>query len=550
MPTDAAPASPASTSASPALLVTSAASRSNYASNVNTLNTAVSNAATTNANTPPTTQSTGVDTNYFLKAGETIPQYNARISQYNSTKDAATTATANGQTTPAATPTPPATGSGGADPALAARVAGGTYTGADGQQYYSSDGSPAAVASGATPAGTTVATGTQGDDNTAPASLTSGLDPSAVSAFNQNYSQLSQQANDAQATLASAKANAANDPALAAAISQIQSQFGQLITKMTQQNAQVLGRANTAAAAFGGLGQMSQSFLNDEQQGALSRITDLQNEEQSAVLKMQSAYQANDIKAVADATTAYQNALSAKTKAISDLQTATNNAAKTLNEQQKTTMAAQKQQQTLDVSNSTKLAAGIVQQLQQAGINDASGISQEDIQGLAEQNGISDPSLLYSAVVSAFASANKAATGIANTQSEIAARNSNAANNTTRTQVAAAKAGKTTTSKGGGTDGTYNYTAADKSFYTSILTGGATLKDGTKLNAQGSDGFVDPNAYLTALQSWESKGGTPAGFAKVFSPKKLVNPASYSELPDAIRPPTKASATATAAIPQ
>lgn len=56
-------------------------------------------------------------------------------------------------------------------------------------------------------------------------------------------------------------------------------------------------------------------------------------------------------------------------------------------------------------------------------------------------------------------------------------------------------------------------------------------------NPKGSDGYVDPYVYLEAFNNWP---GTSSDFLSKF-PVKNVNPASYSLLPDAIRPKVKAT---------
>ncbi len=55
-------------------------------------------------------------------------------------------------------------------------------------------------------------------------------------------------------------------------------------------------------------------------------------------------------------------------------------------------------------------------------------------------------------------------------------------------------------------------------------------------NAMGSDGYVDPGVYLAAFKAWP---GTSKEFIAAFPPKNYVNPASYNQLPNAIRPVNK-----------
>jgi hypothetical protein len=529
------------------LLVTSSNSRSTYNNNVNSLNAVTTGLATTAATkaasgTPASTTSTppGIDTNYYLKAGETIPQYNARISQYNATKTAAAPSPSNPNPAPVQTPGAPASGTGTGTGTQTPQEAGGTYTGTDGNQYYNYDGSPV-------PAGADT-----GDTATALSqnALSKGIDPSMVSAFNENYAQLSSQVNDANTTLEAAKATAANDPALASAISDIQNKFDVLIQAMQAKNAQVLGRANSSVAAFGGLGQMSQNFLNDEQSSALARIADLTNQENSLILKTQMAYQANDVKAVNAAMKDYQTALAAKQKAVLDLQTSINNAVKQQAADAKATLAAQKQELSSNISTATNVANDVATQISESGITDPATID-AFIASYADAHGITDPAILKSAVVKAQQTATKAASAAANTADTIANRDQGTKikqQNANTSAYRAAQAGsKAPGGKGGGTDATYKYSANDLATYSDFLNKGGTLKDGTKVSPRGTDGYVDPAAYTTALNDWVKQGGTPAGFAKKFPVKTNVNPASYGELPADIQP--KVTTTSTQVAP-
>jgi hypothetical protein len=88
---------------------------------------------------------------------------------------------------------------------------------------------------------------------------------------------------------------------------------------------------------------------------------------------------------------------------------------------------------------------------------------------------------------------------------------------------------------GGGTDGGYVYTGDDIASGTSFLNEGGTLADGTVFNGRGTDGYVDPGAYVLLYNNWIKQNGTPQGFLKKF-PLKNVNPVSYPSLPLALQP--------------
>lgn len=93
--------------------------------------------------------------------------------------------------------------------------------------------------------------------------------------------------------------------------------------------------------------------------------------------------------------------------------------------------------------------------------------------------------------------------------------------------------------KGGGTSGTYKYSADDLNNYYSLLDTGGTGPDGRAFNPRGEDGFVDPYAYKAIFEDWTSHGGTAANFLTKFPIKTNVNPESYKLLPEAIRPAEK-----------
>ena len=74
--------------------------------------------------------------------------------------------------------------------------------------------------------------------------------------------------------------------------------------------------------------------------------------------------------------------------------------------------------------------------------------------------------------------------------------------------------------------------------FSDVLKTGITASGQKIGNPKGSDGFADPYVYITAFNEWP---GTTAEFLSKFPVAKNVNPASYSLLPEAIRPTTKSS---------
>lgn len=358
-------------------------------------------------------------------------------------------------------------------------------------------------------------------------------DPAIAAQYKSSLQTLDQEIKDAHDNLDAAKATAINDPAATAMIDSIKAKFAVQIDAMKAKNDQYLGKVNSSVAAFGGLGPMSQGFLNDEQSKADARIADVVAKENDAVLKAQIAFQTKDYKALNDAMTSYTKANADKLKALNDLLSATDKQVKQQQAQAKQDAAAEKQAVALDISKSTNLATGIVKEVADAGLTDQGQIDQY-IQSMADQYGITNPDILKSAVEKARQASIKSLAGTANTLSTIQKRSE-------------PKAAPKGSIKGSGTDGTYKYAQSDVDSYSGFLNEGGTDPSGTTYNGRGDDGYVDPGAYTAAMGDWVKNGGTPAGFASKFPVKKNINPASYEQLPAVIRPKAAASA---AVIPQ
>lgn len=515
--------------ANQAMLVTSSAARSTTANNVSNLQAATTPAPGTPGSATNAGPNAQVNTDTGTAAGHTI-NINTGGGSSSSSSSGGGTGTGNGMYQyKLANGNTVSIG----DPTLnRAMLSGATFvSGPNGNEA-----DPLAGSGGGGTAGNPASGGGSTSGNTS-ADPTAGItDPALRAQYQQSLAGLDSATAQAYSNLEAARATVANDPAATAAVNAISAKYDQLISLMKAKNNQVIGQANNSVAAFGGLGVMSANFLNDQQSRADDRINTLVNQEQSLILQAQIAYQTKDMKGLNAAMTAYDTANKNKLNAINDLLTATNKQVTQMQAQQKIDMAAQKQQVTTDISKSANLGTSIAQNLKDSGITDPGQIDQY-IQGIAQEYGISNPDILKSAVQKAQAATSKAALAAANTADTIANRD-------IRTGLAVNKANKPAGGTKPKTDGSFNYTADDTSYYSSIMQKGATTKDGTTYNPSGSDGYVDPGAYTASLQSWLSKGGTAAGFAKEFPPKKLVNPASYSQLPASIRPASKVTATA------
>lgn len=463
------------------LIVTSNGSRSSYADNVNTLNTAVNNTVATPSNLLMNSPS--------QPGGKTISN-------------------------PSSTPIPSA-GSGTS-----------TTIAPDGTTTVNSQGT-----GGSTPSTTPNATGTVTPSNSSTdTSSTNGgqLDPTLKAQFDENNTNLENDYTGAQKTLANVTATLNNDPAAAAAVSQIKAQYDQLYQGMLSKNALIIGRSNAAIGAFGGLGQMSQNFMSTIMTDASNRLLNIITNENNAILKSNSAFQSGDLKAFNDATTNLKDAQTAKTQGIVDLANATSKALTDFQAQQKIDAANRKQEIVDNISLSKSLAPSIAKIISENGITDQKTI-EDLISGVAKAHGVTDPSILSSAVTTAQAANTKADTTNANINSEINARNSK----------------NPKPGKGGGKDGAYTYTSDDISTYSNLMDKGGTV-DGTTYAPRGADGYVDPGSYTAVYNDWIKNGGTSTGFIKAFPVKGNVNPDGYTELPKALQPVVKSTSSYTA----
>lgn len=333
--------------------------------------------------------------------------------------------------------------------------------------------------------------------------MASGIkDPALAASFKAILDANDKQVAQAQANIDQARATVLNDPAALAAIDSIKQKYDQMINLMKDKNKQVLGRADTSVAAFGGLGSMSQSFLNDQQAKADARISDLVAKEQDLILKATIAYQTNDLKALNSAMDAYDKANKEKLTAINTLLTETHRQVTEMQAQDRIDAAAAKSQITTDIQQSNQLAAGMVENIAEAGITDPKQIDAY-VQSMAEEYGITNVDFLASAVAKAQATADKAALSEENTKSNISAREE-------RLRIAKAKAANT-----GGTGGG------------KFVASQAILKVTPQMESvKGPDGFIDPSKWVKARANWQSLGGTEASFKSNFI--KYLNPADYA----------------------
>lgn len=495
---------------SPSLLVTSSASRTNYNNNVNTLNSATQS-LTPAAGTPGSSTNGGpnaqTNTPSGTNGGITINTGSTGNAPATSGNGMYQYKLANGNTVSIG------------DPSInRGMLAGATFvSGPTGKET-----DPLAAAG----------TGSGGMDM----SGGGGTDPLTKS-MSDSIANLDSGIAQAKANMDAALATLQNDPAAAAAVAQIQAKYDQQIELMKQKNAIVLGGAKMTASRNGGLqyaNDMYSSFLSDEQDRANSRIMDLVNQETSLILKAQMAYKTGDLKALSQATAAYDKANNDKIDAINKLLTATNNQTKALQAQQKLDASTSKASLAADVSKSNNLGVAIAKNIADSGETDQ-GTIDSYIQEMADQYGITNTDILKNAVTKAQQQNSKDALAAKNTQSVIDKRN----------QVKT-PAGKK--APGGGTDGAYTYSGDDIGTYSNFLNQGGKVPEGTTYNGRGSDSYVDPGTYVYAYNDWIKNGGTPQGFVKKF-PITNVNPASYSTLPAGLQPKAKTTGATAPPLP-
>lgn len=374
-------------------------------------------------------------------------------------------------------------------------------------------------ASSATPGATAGSSGSSSADSDPYSAAVAGItDPGLAAQFKTSLQNIDSEISTAQSNIASVQARSLNDPAVTSIVSSIQAKYQQQIDLMKARNAQVIGQANTSVAAFGGLGTMSGSFLNNEQSQADERIQNLQDEEDSAIAQAQAAYLSQNAKDLNTAMTAYDDANKEKLTELGNLLTASGKQVSATQAQQKIDLQAQKDALASDVTTSTKIAAGVASNIKASGLTDPAQIK-DYVAGIAAQYGISNPDILYSQVVSAGQTLDKNALGLTNTQNEIDTRTSNANNSSVRTDIAADKAANPTQSA------SEKKQSALDNLSTIITTnnGGNPLPNTDGVPVVDKNGFITPEALKAALSSAPSEGLTEADVLTAVQPYLAKN---------------------------
>lgn len=318
------------------------------------------------------------------------------------------------------------------------------------------------------------------------------IDASLKSTYESSVKSLDSGIQQAKSAVQSAMATLRNDPAAAAAASQIMAKYDQQIELMKEKNKFLIAGYQTSAARNGSLqyaNEMESQFLSGEQDKATRRITDLVAEETALVLKSNQAYKDGDVKALAAANKAYKEANKEKIDTIAKLLKATNDKTKLLQAQAKTDAASAKQKISDDIRISSALGKNIADAILKTGITDEKQIN-EYVKRIAQENGISNPEFLRSAYV-------KERDAGANQRSIIAKRS------------------------GTGSGGTK----------TTVPQATANLKAGLKPISQGGvlgiDGYMDPDTWVNQRDEWVSQKLPISTFNTLY--KRYLNPESYGK---------------------
>lgn len=361
------PTPDSTTAGTPSLIVTSGASRNDYSNNTNTLQAATSNISSTTSDPSVVNylNKNNLPSDYGSRA--TLAKQNG-INNYTGTAEQNTqllgmlekgTSDSGGGTT--TTPAKP----GKEDSA---------DTSSDGMVPYT-------------------------DDN----GTTHRIDPTVKNAFDTSLSQLDTQIADAKSNLQSALSTMQNDPAAASAIGLIMQKYDQQIQAMKDKNRMVLGQAVVGGARTGMLqyaNEMETNFMSEEQDKASKRVTDLITLETNMVLKAQAAYKKGDISAFSTATKALETATKDKTDAINKLLSASDKVVKEKQAETKQILQQQKQETSDNIRLSTAIAKTVAESIKGSGITDKKKIK-DYITSMATANGITNPTILESAVVKA-----------------------------------------------------------------------------------------------------------------------------------------------------
>lgn len=250
-------------------------------------------------------------------------------------------------------------------------------------------------------------------------------DPALKEHYSAALANLDTQAQQAQSNIDSIGARSMNDPAVMNAVNLIKEKYGKQIELIKARSKQAMGKSSTAVAAFGGLGQMSQDFLDDQQTKWDGEVSSAQSRMDSLIFQAQAAYQTQNFKDLQAAMDSMDKVNKEKLDALGKLLDASDKAMTREQNQQRIDLTSARDAITHDATISSKMSAGIAANIKASGITDEKQI-RGYVDSIAKQYGISNPDLLYSQVVAAQQDADKNDLSAQNIQSEMTSREESA----------------------------------------------------------------------------------------------------------------------------
>lgn len=390
------PTNTGSSSGTPATIVTSNLSKTNYTNNVNSLNqanTALKNTAPNNPSVVDWLNLNNQPADYAsrakLAASQGITNYTGSESQNTqilNTLRSGTTGSNNNVD---------ASGGGGTGMNGNSNNGSAPKPDANAPKVISttsnSDGSSTAINDD----GTAVLKYSDGQTYTIP----KGMDVSLAKLGYDNIRAETKAADDAKAAMTRyANYNVDTDPAAVAAAKNIKDSYDVLIKQMQDKNAMLQGSYAKNSARSGMMqyaNEMDSNFKSMELDKAVQRVTDLMGKRDAAIAKSNEAYRSGNLKLLDAAQKEYNQSIKDSNTAINTLQDNINAVIKT-NDAQLKQAAVEARNQTLDsFKASTAVARDVATQL--AGVTDPKQID-VIVAGMADKLGITDPSILKSAV--------------------------------------------------------------------------------------------------------------------------------------------------------
>ena len=439
---------------SPSLMVTSTASKTNYNNNVASLNSANKNLTTSAVNDPSvvdylntTGQASDFASRSKLAGTLGISNYTGSASQntqmLNTLRSNNTNNGASNNTTGANNNN--GGGAGGdtpADTTSSSRAGAGAIT---------------AVSTNTNPDGSSTVTNSDGsytikDVDGSSYSLPSGMDPSIGKALHDKEVSANNDIATAKSTLDAATALLNSDitgtnPAAMATASNIKSQYDVLIKQMQAKNKILLGSYAINATRSGSLqyaNDMESNVMSSELDAANGRIADLTTKMNNAILKSNQAFEAGDVKALADAQTEYNNSKKDAQTALVNLSTAVNNAVKDSQSALKIAQTQLNSSIANDIKVSTANAVGLATSIKNSGYTDVNDPAvQKYIANQATALGISNTTTLSNEIAKAIQGNATLELKNKNIQSTINKRNNTVAK--TKTPATTVKLDKPTT---------------------------------------------------------------------------------------------------------